>query len=67
MDISLVLENGEPMERAIPVDEAISALESLPDASICTSSAGDEGVVAGDFDLRKLGIVMRASDKRVDD
>ena len=51
------------MERAIAVDEATSALGSLRDVNFCTRSAGDGGVVTGDFGLRKLGIVMRADGK----
>ena len=63
LDASRILENAEPMERAIAVDEATSALGSLRDMNFGTRSAGDGGVVAGDFDLRKPGIVMRAGGK----
>ena len=51
------------MERAIAVDEAASALDSLLDMNFCASSAGDGGSVACFFDLRKPGIVRRVDDE----
>ena len=57
------MENAELTERAIAVDEAASAFGSLRDANFCTKSAGDVGVVACDFVLRKLGIAVRADGK----
>ena len=62
-EISPIVENGEPMERAIAVDEAASVLGSLRAVNFCSRSAGDGGVVACGFDLRKLGIAMRADGK----
>ena len=61
-----VSENAEPTERAMAVDETISALESLLNVKFCISSAGDGGVIVDGFVLRKRGIVMRADDKFVE-
>ena len=55
-----VSENAELMERAIAVDEAASALGPFLDANSCSSSAGDEGVVAGNLGSRKRDMVVRA-------
>ena len=63
LGVPRVLENAAPMERAIADDEAASALGSLLDVNFCTNSAGDGGVVAGGFDLRKLGIVTKVDGK----
>ena len=54
--------DGEPMERAIAADVATSDLDFFLDVKFCTSP-GDGGVVAGNFGLRKRGIVMRADGK----
>ena len=63
LDASPVSWNAEPMERAIAVDEAASALSSLLGMSFCASSAGDGGSVACVFDLPKPGIVSRVDDE----
>ena len=51
------------MARAIAVDEAASALDSLLDMNFCASSAGDGGSVACVFDLRKWGIMSRVDNE----
>ena len=63
LDVSLVLETAEPMERATAVDEATSDLGPFLDFNFCTS-AGDRGfVVVVGFGLRKRDIMMRADRK----
>lgn len=56
---SPVSRDGEPIERAIAVEEATSDLDFLLDVNFCTS-AGEGGIVVSDFGLRKRGIVMKA-------
>lgn len=63
LDVSLVLENAEPIERAIADDEAASALGPFLEVNSRINSSGDGGVVAVDFGLRKRGIVMKADGK----
>ena len=55
-----VSKDGEPMRRAIAVDEATSAPNPLRDLNRCVNSAGDGGIVAGEFCSRRRGIVVRA-------
>ena len=62
LDASRGSRDGEPIERAIAVDEATSDSDILLDVNLFTS-AGDGGAVAGNLGLRKLGIVMRADRK----
>lgn len=58
------------MERAIAVDVAASALESLRDVKSRTNSAGDLGAGAGvstdGFDLRNLGIAKMGVANQLD-
>lgn len=59
LDVSWVSENAELIERATAVDEAASALKSSLEVNFCTSSTGDEGLVADNLGLWKRGIVRR--------